>query len=796
MTNRRQKAFTIIELIVVIAIIGILVLFASPKLTSYVNQARLVRIQHDTRIMEDAMEEEFQHGVVQQWKSWDTNYKNLFNTVVRKQLFEAEGVADRVDMSYMRYQPFIVANPGINPKVIVSAVDGELNVEQLLAQKINLEVNLGGPMVQDDNDNENVDIIRENPHIDYRIIPTSFKEAINTRLEGDFYVNVLGKVYYEPDKPLTINEDNEEPNCPTTLDYEFEYLTGAIVKYTGKTLHLTIPSTFLVEGKCWPVKIIEKDAFAQGELKSVVIPSSVNKVENGAFKDNNLENDTIIIQRPADGVDINPEAFNNNGPNKDTPANPIYKPLYDNPIIRPNVDSNGNITGGIVMSGGSDDEGVIIIPPTVKINGQRFPVIEIADGAYQGLDLTTVILHEGLEKIGHYAFSGNQLIGVTIPNSVNYIGNYAFAFNEVQKVDKKIPGPDSMATIESIIMKDKEQLKNINKYGDIYKLGDKLNIMESYGKGPNIVLRDHIWLTSSGDMVIDKEYLKIEEPDLSGLLSKLEEAKKLKESDYESGWSELQLAIKQAENISDKSKPTQAEITFAIKDLDKAIAQLTKKPTEITTDGIYTFHGEVPASELINGPDLANTMKLKAGTDYNIDEPWLKFTKLTENGKLTTMYVAKKPLKHTLSWGTLNRADIVYGTKTVDIKGLTYKVRLMKGANIDPIVGINSDYHGSEWNRMMLPIHENAINKNWKYPDNVGPNDTAEFAHELGTGISKRYNDEDLLTDTNDGSWTQETYHGSRVLRGGYGISSKGWNSESADDRSRGWRPVLELISD
>lgn len=295
---------------------------------------------------------------------------------------------------------------------------------------------------------------------------------------------------------------------------------------------------------------------------------------------------------------------------------------------------------------------------------------------------------------------------------------------------------------------------------------------------------------------MEEEYIKNEELDLSGLLSKLEEAKKLKESDYESGWNELQVAIKQADKIADKSKPTQTEIIFAIKHLDKSIAELIKKPTEIATDGTYSFHGEIPANELINGPDLANKMKLRIGIDYNIDEPWLKFTKLTDNGKLTTMYVAKKPLKHSLSWGTLNRTNIVYGTKTVDIKGHSYKVRLMKGANVDPIVGIDSDYHGSEWNRMMLPIHENAINKNWRHPDNVGPNDTFEFIHELGTGISKRYNDEDLLTDTNNGSWTQETYHGSRVLRGGYGISSKGWSSENADDRSRGWRPVLELISD
>ena len=53
--NKNSKAFTIIELIVVVAILGVLVLLAGPKLLGYVEKAELTRIQHDVKVMENKM---------------------------------------------------------------------------------------------------------------------------------------------------------------------------------------------------------------------------------------------------------------------------------------------------------------------------------------------------------------------------------------------------------------------------------------------------------------------------------------------------------------------------------------------------------------------------------------------------------------------------------------------------------------------------------------------------------------------------------------------------------------------
>lgn len=54
--KKNNKGFTIIELIVVVAIIGIIVLLASSSLKGQVEKARLTRIRHDVKVTEDVAE--------------------------------------------------------------------------------------------------------------------------------------------------------------------------------------------------------------------------------------------------------------------------------------------------------------------------------------------------------------------------------------------------------------------------------------------------------------------------------------------------------------------------------------------------------------------------------------------------------------------------------------------------------------------------------------------------------------------------------------------------------------------
>ena len=207
----------------------------------------------------------------------------------------------------------------------------------------------------------------------------------------------------------------------------------------------------------------------------------------------------------------------------------------------------------------------------------------------------------------------------------------------------------------------------------------------------------------------------------------------------------------------------------------------------IAGDGEAGFFGEVPASELITGDALASMVGISTGTSQFSSEGWLKFA---YQGKI--QFVAKKPIRHSIRRMDINSANCVYGDKTVTIGGLTYKVRLMRGANTDPAEdNSGSAIHNSEWNKLMLPIHIKAKDKSWAYPNNV----EADVPY---WGID--FTDADLQTHSDYGSgslsWCQEEVgtSGGYILRGENGVSDSTQASPMIPYNGFGFRPVLELV--
>lgn len=206
----------------------------------------------------------------------------------------------------------------------------------------------------------------------------------------------------------------------------------------------------------------------------------------------------------------------------------------------------------------------------------------------------------------------------------------------------------------------------------------------------------------------------------------------------------------------------------------------------------YGFGGEVPASELWTGTELASLLGVTQGSAQNTNEPYLKWF---VDGKV--ILKSKKPFRSYISWNHLNQKDLVYGNKTIEDKyGNQYKVRLMKGALTDPSQSSASDRgtKGSEWNKLMLPIHQQAANKNWAYPANV--------ESEIPANWNINYTDNDLVTHSSGGNGSghlcQEapaTSPSSCVYRGYLGVSHPSWIGASETILYSGWSPVLELIN-
>lgn len=213
----------------------------------------------------------------------------------------------------------------------------------------------------------------------------------------------------------------------------------------------------------------------------------------------------------------------------------------------------------------------------------------------------------------------------------------------------------------------------------------------------------------------------------------------------------------------------------------------------VAGDSRYGFFGEVPVTELWSGDELSKLLGVTEGTLQHSNEPWLKFVL---DGKI--IYKSKKPFRHSISWDQLHAKDLVKGDKIIKDKyGNQYIVRLMRGALTDPSQNNNLDKGAkySEWNKLMLPIHEQAKNKTWAYPQYVEPEIPSDWGIE--------YTDEDLVTNSSGGYGNYQhclentiSNHANNVLRGNHAITSIGdYSSSFAGSTIRGWSPVLELIS-
>jgi hypothetical protein len=177
---------------------------------------------------------------------------------------------------------------------------------------------------------------------------------------------------------------------------------------------------------------------------------------------------------------------------------------------------------------------------------------------------------------------------------------------------------------------------------------------------------------------------------------------------------------------------------------------------------------------------LATAVGLSVGAVQFTAEPWLKFAL---DGK--TLFIAKKPYRSSLSWGNLDAANIVMGGKTITINGLTYKVRLIKGANANPTpVGTQlydpAGTENSEWNRLMYAVSAN---------DPTGRLWASYTDADLAINVSTSYNGR--------ATWCQEsssTVTTDRVHRGSKGVTYFNHESSAFNSTVYGWRPVLELV--
>ena len=196
-------------------------------------------------------------------------------------------------------------------------------------------------------------------------------------------------------------------------------------------------------------------------------------------------------------------------------------------------------------------------------------------------------------------------------------------------------------------------------------------------------------------------------------------------------------------------------------------------------DSFSLFLGELSDAEFISYRSVGTTTGVGGSNLSNQGAGWLEFELEGQ-----TLIVAKKNIMHSVSWQTLNTLGLVFGTKTITVNGVDYKVRLLKGADTDPsVIGAGYYYpgtHNSEWSRLFYPI----IRDDSKIP--TPPRDAGAL-----------YTQAELNMNSSFYSWCQEVSGSNptqRIVRGYYACSYFTRQVSTSVSISVGWRPCFEKI--
>lgn len=179
------------------------------------------------------------------------------------------------------------------------------------------------------------------------------------------------------------------------------------------------------------------------------------------------------------------------------------------------------------------------------------------------------------------------------------------------------------------------------------------------------------------------------------------------------------------------------------------------------------YKGVVSGTSFITMPALATAVGVDAtsvgGTEINQTDGWFHWI----NDDNTELYIAERPIRHTIKWETMHALGIVKGTKTIVVGGRTFKVRFLLGATADPAVGLV----GREWTKYIVPMFDGTIAAL-----------TSDQLGTMGTNMGKM----NMLQEVDP--------------RGGHCVAvyrtiDELWYQPYNDaNAGHGWRPVLELV--
>lgn len=205
------------------------------------------------------------------------------------------------------------------------------------------------------------------------------------------------------------------------------------------------------------------------------------------------------------------------------------------------------------------------------------------------------------------------------------------------------------------------------------------------------------------------------------------------------------------------------------------------------------YYGEVAEADFISAAAFTTLVGMGSiGSVTNASVNWLKYR---YKGK--TVYMAKKTLRHGMTWEAMNALGITKGTQEFTIGGKQYTVRLPTGAASEPAAHAVSATGGS-FNDLIYPVYGGV---SLSQPEIQAYPRWAAFTDlELGLGRTKT----EAATGPGTLSWCQEltTGNGNHLVRGYNDADNEGtrqivsgwYIALNGTQVYAGWRPIVEEV--
>lgn len=391
MSKMQNKGFTLIELIVVMAIIAVLVLLAAPRFLGYTEDGNTTAIQQDLRVLSDATELYRLDS-----NDWPVDTDNEIRTGIggldTAYVIDENKLSSNIKNIYGDFKDYAIITKGDN-----------------LGEIIHIENN---QITFNGKNYHSVLDVPTSPASMFKTIPSGTGGCIITGFDEDYIQKHLN------DKKINgINIPNKINNLPVVA--------------IGRSAFESKGLDYVRLDDAQSLEKLEVRAFMRNNIKEVLLPDSVTTIESMAFKENNITKLTI----PSNIEFIGQESFMRNqiqdlnivrgGEVRIQGGAFSYNQLPNHQafVYKRNPDGSSDKTT-IASYGGAERDFVKIPDGVVTISGI----------AFYGNDINKIHIPDTVKSIGYAAFRANHLKEVRLPNSIEVLSRGAFDVNLLETV--------------------------------------------------------------------------------------------------------------------------------------------------------------------------------------------------------------------------------------------------------------------------------------------------------------------------------------------------------------------------